>query len=264
MANGTERRSDERTHETAGEARPGRTALVTGASRGLGRALAVALAARSVRVALVARREGPLERAVDAIRRAGGEAHALPADVAAPDAAARIAGAARAVLGPIDLLIHNASTLGPVPLAPLAETSDQDFARALAANVAGPFALTRAVVGEMVQRGRGTVVHLSSDAAVEAYATWGAYGASKAALDHLSRIWAAELEGTGVRVLAVDPGEMDTRMHADAMPEADRSTLADPADVAARILRLLDEEALAPSGARVRASDVAPGAEAAR
>jgi len=227
--------------------------LITGASRGLGRALAEALAARGARVVMVARGAEPLREAVRAIREAGGDAHALPGDVGAPDAASRIAGAAAAMVGPIDVLIHDASTLGPVPLAPLTETGDEDFERAFAVNLIGPFRLSKAVVGSMVARGRGLIVHVSSDAGVEAYPTWGAYGASKAALDHLSRTWAAELEGSGVRVISVDPGEMDTTMHADAIPDADPSALACPADVAARFVALIERPELAPSGARVAA-----------
>lgn len=227
--------------------------LITGASRGLGRALAAALASRGARVVMVARTEGPLEDAVATIRAAGGDAHALVADVGAPGAAARIAGAAAAMVGPIDVLVHNASTLGPVPLRPLAETTDEALEAALAVNLAGAFRLTRALVGSMVARGAGLVLHVSSDAAVEAYPTWGAYGVSKAGLDHLSRIWAAELDGTGVKVLAVDPGEMDTAMHAAAIPDADPATLARPADVAAKLVRVIEGSAH-PSGARLVAS----------
>ena len=227
--------------------------LITGASRGLGRALSELLAAQGASVVMVARSEGPLLEAVAAIRTKGGDAHALAVDVAADPA--RIAGAAVAMTGPIDVVIHNASTLGPVPLRPLAETSEQDFARALEVNLVAPFRITRALVGPMVQRGRGLVVHISSDASVEAYPTWGAYSVSKAGLDHLSRIWAAELDGTGVRVLAVDPGEMNTVMHADAMPDVDPSELAAPEDVAARIVKLI-EGAEARSGVRLSASQL--------
>jgi len=102
----------------------------------------------------------------------------------------------------------------------------------------------------MALRRRGLVVHVSSDAAVSAYPRWGAYGVSKAALDHLSRSWAAELEEHGVRVLSVDPGEMDTRMHADAIPDANRAELADPARVAARIVARVAGNETA-NGARV-------------
>lgn len=211
--------------------------LVTGASRGLGRALSEALAAAGASVVMVARSEARLLSAVQSIRETGGDAHALPADVGEPDSAARIAGMAAAMVGPIHVVVHNASTLGPSPLKPLTETTDEEWERALAVNLTGPFRLTRALVGSMVARGSGLVLHVSSDASVEAYPTWGAYGVSKAGLDHLSRIWAAELEGSGVRTIAVDPGEMDTAMHAEALPEADPATLRSPREVAARIVQ---------------------------
>ena len=209
---------------------------MTGGSRGLGAALGVALTARGARVVLVARERGPLDETVARIRAAGGEAHALAEDIGDKTAIHRIAGAAAALVGPIDLLVHNASTLGPVPLRLLLDTDCEDLERTLAVNLVGPFRLTKAVAGPMVLRGRGTVVHVSSDAATSAYPRWGAYGVSKAALLHLNAIWAAELEGTGVRFLSVDPGEMNTQMHVDAIPDADPATLADPADVAARIV----------------------------
>jgi NAD(P)-dependent dehydrogenase (short-subunit alcohol dehydrogenase family) len=217
----------------------GTNAVVTGGSRGLGRALGAALARAQARVVLVARAAAPLHEAVAAIRAAGGEAHAVVADVADVDATHAVAGQAAALIGPVDLLVNNASTLGPVPLRLLLDTDCEDLERALAVNLVGPFRLTKALAGSMVLRGRGTIVNVTSDAAVEAYPRWGAYGASKAALEQLGRVWAAELAGTGVRVLTVDPGEMDTRMHADAMPEADRAALADPARVAERIVALL-------------------------
>jgi NAD(P)-dependent dehydrogenase (short-subunit alcohol dehydrogenase family) len=230
----------------------GTNAVVTGASRGLGRALAGALAAAGARVVLVARDAGPLEEAAATIRRAGGEAHAVAGDVADKDATYAIAGQAAALLGSVDLLVNNASTLGPVPLRLLLDTDCEDLERALAVNLTGPFRLTKALAGAMVLRGRGTIVNVTSDAATVPYERWGAYGASKAALEQLGRVWAAELAGTGVRVLSVDPGEMDTQMHAEAMPDADRSQLADPARVAARIVELLGGgEASAPSGARL-------------
>jgi NAD(P)-dependent dehydrogenase (short-subunit alcohol dehydrogenase family) len=137
-----------------------------------------------------------------------------------------------------------------VPLRLLLDTECEDLTQALAVNLVGPFRLTKAVAGPMVLRGGGTVLNVSSDAAVEAYERWGAYGASKAALDHLTRTWAAELADTGVRVLAVDPGEMRTRMHAQAIPEADPATLADPGRVARAIRAWLDARPAAPSGTR--------------
>jgi NAD(P)-dependent dehydrogenase (short-subunit alcohol dehydrogenase family) len=217
----------------------GKATLITGGSQGLGRALGQALAAAGARVVLVARHRAPLDQAVAAIRARGGEAYAIAADVADKEATYAIAGQAAALVGPIDILINNASTLGPVPLQFLLDTDCEELERTLAVNLVGPFRLTKALVGPMALRGRGLVVNVSSDAAVEAYPRWGAYGASKAALDHLGRIWAAELAGTGVDVLTVDPGEMNTRMHADAVPDADLTQLGDPARVAERIVALI-------------------------
>jgi NAD(P)-dependent dehydrogenase (short-subunit alcohol dehydrogenase family) len=236
-----------------GSTRPiaGTNVLITGGSRGLGRALAEALARAGARVVLVARHPDELAEAVTAIRAAGAEAHAIVADVADRDAAHAIAGQAAAAVGPIDVLVNNASTLGPVPLRLLLDTDCEDLDRALAVNLVGPFRLTKAVAGPMLLRGAGTIVNVTSDAATEAYERWGAYGASKAALEQLGRVWAAELAGTGVRVINVDPGEMDTRMHADAIPDANRAELADPARVAAAILALLESDPGPASGARV-------------
>jgi NAD(P)-dependent dehydrogenase (short-subunit alcohol dehydrogenase family) len=231
----------------------GRSALITGGSRGLGAALGRALAREGARVVLVARGAEDLARVVDEIRAQGGEAHGFVADVGAKEDVHRIAGAAAALAGPVDILVHNASTLGPTPLRVLLDTECEDFGRVLDVNLVGPFRLTRAVAGGMALRGRGLVLHVTSDASVNAYPTWGAYGVSKAALDHLARIWAAELEGTGVRFMTVDPGEMRTAMHAEAMPDADPATLADPAGVAQRILGIMRGAERIRSGTRLSA-----------
>jgi NAD(P)-dependent dehydrogenase (short-subunit alcohol dehydrogenase family) len=216
--------------------------LISGGSRGLGFALAKSLADRSARIVLVAREENELEQAARTIRDQGGHVHAIPADVGDPSVAASIAGQAAALVGPIDVVIHNASDLGALPMPLLLDTRREDFAHVLDVNVLGPFALSKALVGSMVLRGQGLVVHITSDAAVEAYPRWGAYGVSKAALDHLTRIWSKELAGTGVRVLSIDPGEMDTKMHSDAMPDADRSTLRRPEDAARRIIEIIESD----------------------
>jgi NAD(P)-dependent dehydrogenase (short-subunit alcohol dehydrogenase family) len=229
----------------------GQGALITGASRGLGRALAEALAERGARVALVAREAGPLADVVATIRARGGVAHAIVGDISDKQAAHRIAGQAQGLVGEVGIAIHNASTLGPTPLRLLLDTECEDLAAVLETNLVGPFRLTKILAGAMALRGAGTIVHISSDAAVEPYPTWGAYGASKAAQDHLSRILAAELAGTGVRVLAADPGEMDTTMHAAAVPDADPATLERPASVAAKIVEMIADDARAPSGARL-------------
>jgi len=233
----------------------GKGVLITGASKGLGAALAEELSGAGARVVLVARGEEDLQRTVARIRELGGDAHALAGDVGDKLQAHRIAGAAAALVGPIELLVHNASTLGPTPLRLLLDTGCEDLEQVLQTNLVGPFRLTKIVAGAMALRGSGLVVHISSDAAVAAYPRWGAYGVSKAALDHMNRIWAAELAQTGVRFLSVDPGEMDTAMHAAAMPEADRASLARPARVARWIARLIGDAGRTENGSRI----VVPG-----
>ena len=241
----------------------GRGVLVTGGSRGLGAALGQELARAGARVVLVARGPADLDRVVAAIRREGGEAHGLVADVGDKEAVYPMAGAAAALVGPIDLLVHDASTLGAVPLRPLLDTECEDLERVLAVNLVGPFRLTKAVAGSMAVRGGGLVVHVTSDASVIGYPGWGAYGVSKAALDHLARTWAEETRGSGVRFLSVDPGEMDTRMHADAVPDADRASLADPARVAKRLLGVIVSSEAVPSGSRIELASFPEGATAA-
>jgi len=235
------------------------TALITGASRGLGRALALLLAGAGARVVMVARNQAALDAAVAEVTAAGGVAFGIAADLGDKQQIHAIAGQATALVGPIDLLIHNASTLGPTPLPLLLDTECEDFEQVLQVNLLGPFRLTKILAGAMALRKSGTVVHISSDAAVSAYPNWGSYGVSKAALDHLSRSWAAELLDTGVRVLSVDPGEMDTVMHAAAIPEADPKTLTQPAVIAARILDMVARPAA--SGARLSAPDWQVGKE---
>jgi NAD(P)-dependent dehydrogenase (short-subunit alcohol dehydrogenase family) len=226
--------------------------LVTGASRGLGRALAHELAGRGAKVALSARRAEKLEQVAAEIRAKGGVAHALPADIADKDAIYPLAGAAAALVGPIDIMIHNASALGPTPLRLLLDTECEDLEQVLQTNLVGPFRLMKIVAGSMALRRAGVIVSLSSDAAVTPYPRWGAYSISKAASDHLARVLAAELADFGVRIFSVDPGEMDTDMHADAMPDANRAELLDPAVVARRIADMIASDAVW-NGARVEA-----------
>lgn len=217
------------------------TALITGGSRGLGFAVAEAVAAAGGKVVVVARDAGAVDAAVAAVRAATGneDVHGLAADIADKRDIHRIAGAAAALVGPIDLLLNNASSLGPVPLRPLIDTDCESLEETLTTNLIGPFRLSKVIAGSMLLRRRGVIVNVSSDAAVAAYAGWGAYAASKAGLDQLTRVWAEELKGSGVHVVAVDPGEMRTKMHRDALPDADEATLQDPRDVAAKLLRLV-------------------------
>lgn len=231
--------------------------LITGGSRGLGRALGEQLARKGAGVVLVARGEAELAQTVAELRTQQLNVHGIAADVADKAAVYAIAGQAAELVGPIDVLVHNASTLGPTPLRLLLDTDCEALEAVFAVNVLGPFRLTKAIAGSMLVRGRGLVVHVSSDAAVEAYPRWGAYGVSKAALDHLNRSLAVELEGTGVRCLSVDPGEMDTAMHAAAVPEADRAELARPEAVAAALAQLIERPDRARTGARITAREFA-------
>ncbi len=234
----------------------GKAALVTGGSRGLGAALGEALARRGARVVLVARNEAPLAKVVARIRaETHGDVHGIAFDVGDKESAHRITGAAAALVGPIDVLVHNASTLGPVPLPFLLDTACEDFSAVLETNVTGPLRIDKIVGGSMALRKTGVIVHVSSDAAMNGYPRWGSYGVSKAALDQLARVLGAELGEHGVRVFSVDPGEMDTKMHADAMPEADPKTLERPERVAERLVAMIENAESIEPGTRLVASE---------
>jgi len=211
-------------------------AAVTGGTSGLGLALVRELTGRGAHVAFVAR----TAEAVQRIARELPNTHGIVGDVARKDDIYPIALQILGELGGLDVLINNASSLGPAPLRLLADTDCEDFEVALATNLLGPFRLTKAVLGALTasaREGRGAVVlNVSSDAAVNAYAGWGAYGASKAALRHLSAIWDEELAAAGVRFLSLDPGDMDTPMHAAAVPDADPTSLKRPEDAAAGLI----------------------------
>ncbi|MDQ1660463.1 MAG: hypothetical protein QOJ68_443 [Blastococcus sp.] len=229
-----------------------RTALVTGASRGLGRALATALNARGWRLIVDGRDPTRLATAVAALPDPA-LVTALPGDVADPGHRAALA----AAVGPrLDLLVNNASDLGPSPLPRLAQLDPGDLARVLAVNTVAPLALFQALLPALAPG--AAVVQISSDAAVEAYEGWGGYGASKAALDHLSAVLA--VEHPTLRIYAVDPGDMRTDMHQAAFPGQDISDRPTPESVVPGLLALLDADL--PSG-RYRAADLVP-AEAAR
>ena len=228
---------------------PSKTPLrvaVTGGTSGLGLALVEAFAARGDRVAFVARDAGRVERVA---RRIAGS-HGVVGDVAKKDDVHAIALQIGGALGGLDVLVHNASSLGPVPLALLADTDCEDFEAALATNLVGPFRLTKALLGLLAAAARESgadgerpvIVNVTSDAAVTPYPSWGAYGASKAALAHMGRIWHEELAPHGIAVVAVDPGDMDTPLHAAAVPDADPATLKRPRDAAREIVARIDRE----------------------
>jgi len=207
---------------------------ITGGTSGLGLALVRDLRSRGARVALIGRERSRVERVAAETGGCG-----IVGDVARKGDIHPIALQVLGLLGGLDVLINNASSLGPTSLRPLADTDCEDLEIALATNLVGPFRLTKALLGALAasaREDRGAVVlNVSSDAAINAYPGWGAYGASKAALRHLTAIWEEELRDQGLRFLSLDPGDMDTPLHAVAVPDADPATLKPPA-VAAREL----------------------------
>jgi NAD(P)-dependent dehydrogenase (short-subunit alcohol dehydrogenase family) len=214
-------------------------ALITGASRGLGLEVARAYAEHGLRLILTARGASDLETVARELAERA-DVIAVPGDVADAEHAQRLVRTGLQHFGQIDVLINNASELGPSPMPELQNLPPNTFEDVLRVNVVAPLQLIQQVLPGMRARGTGLIVNVTSDAGVQAYPTWGGYGASKAALEHLSRVLAAELESTGVRVYIVDPGDMDTAMHRAAEPGVDLSHLPGPEIVAPAFVRLLD------------------------
>ncbi|MFV0136798.1 SDR family NAD(P)-dependent oxidoreductase [Streptomyces sp. HMX87] len=212
-------------------------AIITGASKGLGRALAEALAGRGWDLVLDARTPEVLKETAAALEAHGTRVTALPGDVTDARHRSELVAAAWR-LGGVDLLVSNASALGAEPLVRLEELSLDGLRRALEVNTVAALGLVQEALPLLRQAGSGAVVVVSSDAAAEAYETWGGYGASKAALGRLAAVLA--VEEPGLRVWAVDPGDMATDLYAAAVPDDD-DPRPDPDGVVPAFLRLLDE-----------------------
>ena len=221
-------------------------AIVTGASQGFGRALAEELAQDGWALVVDARHEEALEVAAAALRRHGAPVVAIAGDVADPVHREALVAAA-SDLGGVDLLVNNASTLGPTPMPALADYPLDELAAVYRTNVLAPLALLQRALPELLAA-HGTVVNVTSDAAVEGYEGWGGYGSSKAALEQLSNVLAAEQPG--LRVYRFDPGDMRTQMHQDAFPGEDISDRPTPESVVPALRRLLAE---APPSGRYQA-----------
>jgi NAD(P)-dependent dehydrogenase (short-subunit alcohol dehydrogenase family) len=212
-----------------------RVALITGASQGLGRALAQVLADRGWALVLDARRADRLERAASELA-ARTTVVAIAGDVTDAGHRDQLVAAVHD-LGRLDLLVNNASTLGASPLPELASMDLDVVRRIYEVNLLAPLALTQRVLGDLVES-HGTILNITSDAAVEAYPEWGGYGSSKAALEHLSAVLAAEQPG--VRVVVADPGDMRTEMHQDAFPGEDISDRPRPEAVVPALVDLIE------------------------
>ena len=229
---------------------PGHVAIVTGASKGFGRAVASLLAQRGISLVVDARGED----ALDAAAAEFGEhtrVRAVPGDVADSDHVHRLVNVADEAFGRIDLVVNNASTIGRSPMPHLENLSPQTFDRLFTTNVYAPLHLIQHALPIMRRNGGGTIVNVSSDAGVVAYEGWGGYGSSKAALDQVSAVMAAE--EPDIKVYALDPGDMRTAMHQRAYPGEDISDRPEPEVSAPAILRLVAER---PRSGRYRAASV--------
>ena len=216
-----------------------RVVVITGASRGLGREIARLYARAGAKLVLVARGERELE---DIAEELSSVTEVLPLAVDVSEQAEWIAEAALNRFGRVDIIVNNASAIGPSPMPRLEDYPWDELLRLFRVNAVAPLHLIQLLLPQMVARREGVILNVTSDAGVEAYPGWGGYGASKAALEHLSRVLAKELDGSGVRVYIVDPGDMDTEMHRQAEPGVDLSHLPGPEYPAPAFVHLVESE----------------------
>ncbi len=244
----------------------GKYALITGASQGLGLQMAIAFAREGAAgIAIVARGAELLEKARGLLQEAAPAVKvlAIVADVSQPQDIERVvATTLNEFRGHLDVLVNNASTIGPSPMPFLLDYPLEDFHSVLNTNLIAPFLIIKKVLPAMIENG-GSIINVTSDAGVTGYPGWGAYGISKFGLEGLSQTWAAELEDSQVRVNWVDPGNMNTAMHRAAEPEEDPSQWAKPETVTDIFVYLASEESKAVHGQRFEAQDEEATQEAA-
>ena len=214
-----------------------RVALVTGASRGIGRAAALALAAAGAHIVAAARTQGALEALDDEIREATGErATLVPIDIAEDDAVDQLGFAIHQRFGRLDILVHAAGVLGPIT--PVAHIEPKHWERVMAINATATYRLIRTAEPLLKAAERPRAIFLTSSRASHPRAFWGPYGASKAAMENIVRTWADEMENTKVRAVLLDPGAMRTKMRSEAMPGEDPTTLPEPSEIGPLIVEL--------------------------
>lgn len=219
----------------------GRIALVTGASRGIGRAAALALANAGAHIVAVARTQGGLEDLDDELKaRTGQGATLVPMDLADGDGLDQLGFAIHQRFGRLDILVHAAAILGGI--SPVSHVDPKTWDRVVAVNLTASYRLIRSVERLLRQSEKPRAIFLTSGRVVRPKAFWGPYGATKAALEHLVRTWADELENTRIRAALVDPGAMRTKMRAEAMPGEDPATLPEPAEIGPLIVELADAD----------------------
>jgi NAD(P)-dependent dehydrogenase (short-subunit alcohol dehydrogenase family) len=229
--------------------------LITGASQGLGRALALAFAGDGARVVVNARSEGSIGPVAREVEGTGAEVLAVAADVSKAEDVERLVREAVGRFGRIDVLVNNAGVLGP--RVGIEEYPEDEWRKVLDANLTGTFLVSKAAIPHMPEG--GSIINLVSGVSVEGRAEWGAYSVSKFGMEGLTQILAAELEGRGVRVNAVDPGGMRTDMRAAAYPEEDPQTRITPEENTAVFVYLASDESQGVTGERFKAQEFCSG-----
>lgn len=236
----------------------GKHILLTGASRGLGRALALDFAREGAKgLALVARNQSKLDEVEKLARQIAPRSSILPitADIQRPEEIERVIGVTYDNFdGRLDVLVNNASTLGPTPMPMLIDYPLDDFRRVLETNLVSPFLFIKKTLSALIES-RGSVINVTSDAGRHGYPGWGAYGISKFGIEGLSKTWTAELKEAGVRVNLVDPGDMNTEMHRSAEPGEDPNQWANPEEVTDVFIYLASDESRDITGKRFEAQD---------
>lgn len=236
----------------------GKHILITGASRGLGKQLAIDFAREGApAISITARRAEDLNEVRDSVLEVSPDTRVavIAADLGSQDDIERLVAATLSEFGGrLDVLVNNASVLGPTPMPFLLDYPLEDFRNVVNINLIAPFLLMKKALPAMVERG-GSIINVTSDAGQNGYPGWGAYGISKFGIEGMSETWAAELEESDVRVNWVDPGDMNTKMHRDAEPEEDPSQWADPEDVTEVFIYLASDESAGVSGKRFQAQE---------